>query len=65
MDKRMCSDNCRHCIYIGEGDFICETTHKICIENWIPKPCKFLGKKKIRGDKNANLKRNIKGNAKA
>ena len=25
---------CDSCIYIGEGDFLCDKLHKIVVENW-------------------------------
>jgi len=29
-------DICEQCIYIGEGDSICEVTHAIVLSDWIP-----------------------------
>ena len=34
--NKVCSDKCEHCIYIGEGDFICDLNLAIVIEDWIP-----------------------------
>jgi hypothetical protein len=42
----VCTDLCEHCIYIGEGDFICENTKYLCIEDFNPKICKYPNKKK-------------------
>lgn len=42
----VCTDLCEHCIYIGEGDFICENTKYLCIEDFNPKICKHPNKKK-------------------
>lgn len=28
--------NCTHCLYIGEGDHICDMTYEIVIEDWTP-----------------------------
>ena len=27
---------CDNCIYIGEGDSICEITHEIVLDEWVP-----------------------------
>lgn len=32
--KRVCSDECEHCIYIGDGDFICDILDDIVISDW-------------------------------
>ena len=32
---KVCSDRCEHCIYIGEGDFICDLRNDIVIQDWI------------------------------
>ena len=29
-------DICEHCMYIGEGDSMCEITGEIVLEDWIP-----------------------------
>lgn len=34
--QRMCDDTCDNCIYIGEGDFICDLVQDIVISDWIP-----------------------------
>lgn len=34
--QRMCDDTCENCIYIGEGDFICDLVQDIVINDWIP-----------------------------
>ena len=33
---RVCDDTCDNCIYIGEGDFICDKKSELVIENWFP-----------------------------
>lgn len=35
-NQRMCDDTCDNCIYIGEGDFICDLVQDIVISDWIP-----------------------------
>lgn len=35
MEQRNCY-NCGHCVYIGEGDYICDMSHGIVMEDWIP-----------------------------
>ena len=27
---------CKYCLYIGEGDSICDITHEIVLDNWTP-----------------------------
>lgn len=34
--KRYCNEECDHCIYVGEGGFLCDITEKIVIEDFIP-----------------------------
>lgn len=34
--KKTCDDTCENCIYIGEGDFICDLVQDIVISDWIP-----------------------------
>ena len=29
-------DNCDQCIYIGEGDSMCDVTHEIVLSDWAP-----------------------------
>jgi hypothetical protein len=29
-------DVCVNCIYIGEGDSMCDITHKILLSDWMP-----------------------------
>ncbi len=28
--------NCSHCIYIGEGDHICDMSNDVIVEDWEP-----------------------------
>ena len=41
-------DTCSECLYIGEGDSICEISHELVLDNWqsvphtIPQECPFL-----------------------
>ena len=34
--KKECDDQCDHCLYIGEGDFICDIDNDIVISEWLP-----------------------------
>ena len=34
--KKYCDDTCENCLYIGEGDFICDILHVLVIEDWVP-----------------------------
>ena len=40
-------DTCSECLYIGEGDSICEISHELVLDNWqsvphtIPLECPF------------------------
>lgn len=40
-------DTCSECLYIGEGDSICEISHELVLDNWqsvphtIPQECPF------------------------
>ena len=33
---------CDHCIYIGEGDSMCDVTHEIVLADWMPTDA-FMG----------------------
>ena len=33
--KKECDDQCDHCLYIGEGDFICDIDNDIVISEWM------------------------------
>ena len=33
---RKCDESCDNCIYIGEGDFICDEAQEIVIDEWVP-----------------------------
>lgn len=35
-NTRVCDDTCDNCIYIGEGDFICDEAQELVIDEWIP-----------------------------
>lgn len=47
----MCTDLCEHCLYIETGDFMCEITHKVCIEDWMPKVCKSPEEREVKNDR--------------
>lgn len=49
-EKKMCTDLCEHCLYIETGDFMCEITHKVCIEDWMPKVCKSPEEREVEND---------------
>lgn len=36
MSKTVRCDSCSHCVYIGEGGYMCDMTNDIVIEDWIP-----------------------------
>ena len=36
MTKEVRCDSCSHCIYVGEGGYICDLNNEIVIEDWIP-----------------------------
>lgn len=31
-----CDDQCEHCLYIGDGDFMCDIDNDIVISEWMP-----------------------------
>lgn len=33
--NRVCDDTCENCVYIGEGDFICDEAQEIVISDWV------------------------------
>lgn len=33
---KICGDTCDYCLYICEGDFICEILQEIVIDEWVP-----------------------------
>ncbi len=41
-------DTCSECLYIGEGDSICEISHELVLDNWqsvphtIPQECPII-----------------------
>lgn len=43
-------DTCSECLYIGEGDSICEISHELVLDNWqsvphtIPWSVRFAGR---------------------
>lgn len=37
-NNRICH-NCSKCLYIGEGDYICEDSNDIVISGWQPTEC--------------------------
>lgn len=34
-----CTDTCEHCVYIEEGDFICDINNDVTIVGWKPFSC--------------------------
>ena len=34
--SKVCSDECDYCIYIGEGDYICDLINDIVITDFVP-----------------------------
>lgn len=49
--KLQCSDTCEHCIYIEEGDFICDVIQDVTIVGWKPFPCSCPKKRRKKNDK--------------
>lgn len=45
-NKELCSDSCIHCLYIEDGDFICNITKDVVIVNWCPFECQCPKKRK-------------------
>lgn len=43
-----CTDTCEHCVYIEEGDFICDVTNDVTIVGWKPFPCSCPKRRKIK-----------------
>lgn len=39
-EKPLCTDLCAHCMYIEDGDFICQITNEATIVDWSPFPCR-------------------------
>ena len=43
-------DTCSECLYIGEGDSICEISHELVLDNWqsvphtFPRSVRFAGR---------------------
>lgn len=35
MAKITCTNECPHCLHVGDGDGWCDVTEKIVIEDWI------------------------------
>ena len=35
----VCLDLCEHCVYIENGDFICDETNQLVISDWTPGIC--------------------------
>ena len=42
-----CSDQCEHCIYIEEGDFMCDVAQDVTIVDWKPFPCACPKKRQL------------------
>lgn len=42
-----CSDQCEHCIYIEEGDFLCDVVQDATIVGWKPFPCACPKKRRL------------------
>ena len=36
VERKRCDDTCENCIYICEGDFICDIKNELVISDWIP-----------------------------
>ncbi len=36
VERKRCDDSCENCLYICEGDFICEINQELVIEDWVP-----------------------------
>jgi len=48
--KIFCDPNvCDHCTYILEGDFMCDITNEIVLEDWVPTD-EFMGEGCIHAD---------------
>lgn len=46
---KSCTDQCIHCIYIGDGDFICNIRKEdVTIAGWNPGECICPNKKEVR-----------------
>ncbi len=56
MKKNICNDTCPNCIYIGEGDFICDELMEIVIDDWTPVYTNCILEKK--GNNNEKMERN-------
>ena len=46
-EKPQCSDQCEHCIYIEEGDFMCDVVQDVSIVDWKPFPCACPKKRRL------------------
>lgn len=44
---QQCSDRCEHCIYIEEGDFICDVVQEATIVGWKPFLCACPKKRRL------------------
>lgn len=51
--KKKCTEECENCIYIGEGDFICDEALVLVVDDWVRcnEYCVLKDKKK-QGEKN-------------
>lgn len=36
LTKQVRCDNCTHCVYVGEGGYLCDVKNEIVIDDWIP-----------------------------
>ena len=36
MSKTVRCDSCTHCVYIGEGAYMCDMNNDIVISDWVP-----------------------------
>lgn len=47
----LCSDLCKHCVYIESGDFICDVTDDVTIVDWKSFSCCCLEKRRLANDR--------------
>lgn len=50
--KKKCTEECENCIYIGEGDFICDEALVLVVDDWVHcnEYCVLEDRKKTRGE---------------
>ncbi len=47
-----CTDLCKHCIYIDDGDFICDVNNVVTIVSRAPSPCVCPKKRRLKNGVN-------------